>query len=241
MSRIKVTMTPAQREEHLGTYLKQRGMSHIPEDINAAYCPISLTSTPPQLRGVLASRQKTLINKVLAPVGITGYDPENAPYSPDNNATAQSDEICTVDTGKIIGARYFMGHSILPSTGMGVELKTAEFLNRMTILLTDNNIRDTRMKVLEGLNLGYDHFEKQAPRFIQVLEFLKQHSPGTGLRNGLPILLGFPNNSKDKPVDLKDAVDTDFPDLRYTHRGEIPPVQQIPTNLEQFYELRTQS
>ncbi len=231
-------MTPTQREEHLGAYLKRRGMSHIKENPNAAYCPISLTSTPSELRNILASRQKTLIDEVLAPVGITGYDPENAPYSPDNNKTAQSDEICMVDTGKIIGARYFIGHSILPSTGMGVELKTAEFLNRIIVLLTDNNIRDTRMKVLEGLNLGYDHFEKQTPEFIQVLKFLKNYSPGTGLKNGNPILLGFPNNNGSNPVDLEDAVSTTFPKLRYTHRAEIHPVQQAPINLEQFYEFR---
>jgi len=238
MSKILVTMDPRQREAYLKTYLTKRGMSHIKEDLNAAYCPISLTSTPDELRTILGNRQKTLIDNVLAPVGITGYDPENAPYSPDNNATAQSTEICTVDTGKIIGARYFMGHSILPSTGMGVELKTAEFLNRMIILLTDNNIRDTRMKVLEGLNLGYDNFEKQAPRFREVLQMLKQYTPGTGLKNGQPILIGW-RNTDSKPTDLEDTVNTDFPDLKYTHRGEIPPVKQKLINPSQFYENRT--
>lgn len=62
---------------------------------------------------------------VIAVSGITAYDPGSAPYSPDTNLTSQPNEVYVVDSGKIAGARFFVGHNILPSTGQGIEAEKA--------------------------------------------------------------------------------------------------------------------
>jgi hypothetical protein len=50
MSKIKVVMDPKQRQEYIDMLLRLDGLSHIQEDPTAAYCPISLTSTPDELK-----------------------------------------------------------------------------------------------------------------------------------------------------------------------------------------------
>ena len=238
MDEIEITIDPREREAHIKKYLKINGLSHIQEDLNAAYCAISLTGVDKEILGpILSSRQKTLKEKILTPRGIIGYDPKEAPYSPEKNPTAQRDEICKVDTGRIVGSRYFAMISLSPSTGMGVEMQKAEELLRMAVVLTDNNITDSRMKAARIINLGYDNLEKQASQIRQLFQMLQEYTPGAGLRNGQPILIGVPNNGG-KPVDLEKLAHSTFPDLQYTHRGEISPVKQKPKDTKQFYELR---
>lgn len=239
MDEIEITIDLRERDAHIKKYLEINGLSHIQEDLSAAYCAISLTGVDKKVLGpILSSRQKTLKEKILAPLDIRGYDPKEAPYSPDNNPTAQRDEICKVDTGRIVGARYFAMISISPSTGMGVEMQKAEELLRMSVILTDNNITDSRMKAARIINLGYDNLEKQASQISQVFRMLQEYTPGAGLKNGQPILIGFPNKGGN-PVNLEELTHSTFPDLRYTHRGEISPVKQKPTDPSQFYETET--
>lgn len=145
MGKIVVLKDPSQREEYIDMILELDGLSHIREDPNAAYCPISLTSTPSSLKEAILKRQDLLMKGVLEKVGITAYDPSSAPFSPDTNLISTPDEIYNVDSGKIVGARFFVGHNILPSTGQGIEFEKAEKYNRMSVILMDKNIRVSRM------------------------------------------------------------------------------------------------
>ena len=121
MGKIKVSLGPHNREKYLINLLELDGLSHIIEDPNSAYCPISLTSTPNEIRPYVQKRQDILMEDVLGKAEIKAYDPGSAPFSPDKDLSSQPNEIYVVDSGKIIGSRFFVGHNILPSTGFGIE------------------------------------------------------------------------------------------------------------------------
>ena len=238
MGVIKVVMDPAQRAEYLDTLLELDGLSHIKENHLAAYCPISLTSTPDELKSTIKSRQKILMEDILESSGITAYDPGSAPFSPDKNLSSQPNEIYVADSGKIVGARYFVGHNILPSSGQGVEAEKAKTYNRVSVILMDKNIRVSRMQPHRAIYLQYSNFEEQADQFGSVFKMLQEYDPGMGFNGDLPILLGFKENSS--PIDLEEAVYNEFPDLQYHYDGRVPIVRFRVENPELFYEDKNQ-
>lgn len=235
MTPIKVLLDPPERQKYLDRLLELDGLSLIKEDPAAAYCPVSLTSTPDELKEVVRIRQKILVEEVLKPAGITAYDPESAPYSPDKNLDARPDKIYAVDSSKIVGARFFVGHNILPSTGAGVEAQKATIYNRVAVILMDKNIRVSRMQPNRTIYLEYTNFAEQAPRFAEIFEFLRRYDPGAGLNGSLPVLLGF-EKATGKIVDLEETVYKIFPDLQYRYDGKIPILKLRAENPELFYE-----
>ncbi len=237
MGKIKVMMDPVKRQKYIDMLLELDGLSHIKEDPNAAYCPISLTSTPEELKETIKSRQKILMENVLAPAGITAYDPGSAPFSPDVNLTTQPNEVYLVDSGKIAGARFFIGHNILPSTGQGIEAEKAKVFNRIAVILMDKNIRISRMQPHRAIYLQYDRFQEESDKFIPVFDMLQSYEPGMGLKDNISILLGFDKNDG-KIVDLEEAVYEQFPSLQYHYDGKMPIVKLKSDNPEIFSENR---
>lgn len=233
MDRIKVSLDPEKREKYIDMLLKLEGLTHIKEDPEAAYCPISLTSTPEELKGVLKERQKILMNDVLNKSGITAYNPSSAPFSPDNDLKTQPNEVYVVDSGKIVSSRFFVGHNIFPSTGQGIEAEKAKILNRIPVILMDENVRVSRMQPHRAIYLQYYDFRDQADQFAEVFKMLKQYEPGMGFNNGVPVLLGFEKKGS-KVVDLEKKVYKEFPYLRYQYNGETPIVKLKPENPEQL-------
>jgi hypothetical protein len=232
---IKVLMDPEQRQKYIDMLLELDGLSHIKEDINAAYCPISLTSTPDELKEGIKSRQKILMEDVLKVAGITAYDPGSAPFSPDKNLTSQPNEIYVADSGKIVGARFFVGHNILPSTGQGIEAEKAKILNRISVMLMDKNIRVSRMQPHRAIYLQYDNFKEESGKFIPLFEMLQEYEPGMGFNSQLPVLLGFEKRSS-RIVDLEEEIYKEFPSLQYRYEGHIPIIKLRSENPELFYE-----
>ncbi|MCP3683469.1 MAG: hypothetical protein GY861_12350 [bacterium] len=228
-------MDPEEREKYVDVLLELDGLSHIKEDTKAAYCPISLTSTPNELKESIKLRQKILMEDVLGVAGITAYDPGSAPYSPDTNLTSQPNEIYVVDSGKIVGARFFVGHNILPSTGQGIEAEKAKVYNRMAVMLMDQNMRVSRMQPHRAIYLQYDNFQTEAEKFIPVFEMLQSYEPGMGFNDELPVLLGFEKHGTGI-VDLEEAVYREFPDLQYKYDGHTPILKLRSENPELFYE-----
>lgn len=236
MGKIKVIMDPEQRKEYIDMLLELDGLSHIKEDPKAAYCPISLTCTPDELKTVLKTRQQILMENILKKSGITPYDPGTAPFSPDTNLTSQPNEVYVVDSGKIVGARFFVGHNILPSTGQGIEAEKAKVYNRIAVILIDNNLRVSRMQPHRTIYLEYTQFERQAKDFIPIFELLQNYEPGIGFNDNLPVLLGFKKDSK-KIVDLEETIYKEFPNLQYKYQGKIPILKLRSKNPELFYEF----
>ena len=235
MGKIKVVLNPEQRKKYIDDLLKKDNLSHIDEDPLAAYCPISLTLTPPELKPYLQKRQDILMNNVLANAGIKAYDPGTAPYSPDKNLKSSPQEVYLVDSGKIVGARFFVGHNIFPSNGFGVEAEKAKFYNRVGVILIDKNIRVSRMQPNKMIYLQYNNFEKQADEFMPVFKMLTNYEPGMGFNDNVPVLLGFEKNSS-KIVDLEEEVYKNFPKLQYYYDGKIPVIKLRSENKELFYE-----
>lgn len=215
--------------------LSYDGLSHVVEDPQAAYCPISLTQAPKELKPYLQSRQDLLMKNVLYKAGIKPYDPSTAPYSPDTNLTSLPSEVYLVDSGKIVGARFFVGHNLLPSTGSGIELEKAKNFNKISVMLMDSHIRISRMQPHRTIYLHYDNFEKQLDEFVQVFAFLTQFEPGMGFNGDVPALLGFSKKGTEV-VDLEEAVYTSFPKLQYRYDGSIPILKLRCENPQLFYE-----
>lgn len=225
--------TTPTRGQYLDHQLFLEGLSHIQEDPNAAYCAISLTSTPEPLKEDLAERQFTTM-EILEQAGITAYDPASAPFSPDRGLTAGPDRVYIEDIGKIVGARFFVAHDLLPSTGVGVEMRTANQLNRIPVVLHDKKIRTSRMQTNRTIHLAYDNLTIQANELVEVFKFLKQFEPGMGFHESRPALLGFSQDGN--VVNLAQEVYDRFPDLKYEYDGMKPIVQLSPLNIQLFKE-----
>jgi hypothetical protein len=218
MGNINVLINPSDRERYVQELLALDGLSGIVEDQHAAYCLISLTSTPNELKPILMRRQELLMRRVLEPVGIKAYDPASAPFSPDQDLSTQPNEVYAVDSGKIAGARYFVGHNIIPSTGQGIEAEKAKFLNRIVVMIMDRNIRVSRMQPHRAIYLQYNNFEDQLEDFQKVFKLLDRYDPGIGLNGSLPALLGFEKEGGGI-VDLEDLIYNKFPHLKYEYDG----------------------
>ena len=231
---IEVVMDPEQRQRYLDGILRLDGLSHVEEDPNAAYCPISLTTTPEELKPYVKSRQ-TILKGVLEKAGITAYDPGTAPYSPDINLTAQPNEVYLVDSGKVAGARFFVGHNLLASSGQSIESEKAKTFNRISVILMDKSIRVSRMQPHRAIYLQYDNFEKQAPDFVEVFKVLKNYEPGMGFNGNVPVLLGFEKSGK-AIVDLEELIYQKFPHLQYKYDGTLPIIKLRSENPKLFYE-----
>ena len=234
MGELRVVMDPEQRGAYIDKLLALDGLSHVVEDPLAAYCPISLTSTPPELKPHILKRQELLMDNILTPAGICPYDPASAPFSPDTNLTSQPNEVYVVDSGKIVGARYFVGHNILPSTGQGIEAEKAKTFNRIPVILSDSSMRVSRMQPHRFIYLQYHNFEEQVEEFIPVFEMLQDYIPGMGFNGDLPTLVGF--NGLDAPVDLEEKVYREFPELQYHYNGAVPILKLRAENPQLFYE-----
>jgi len=237
MGRIKVIMDPGQREEYINMLLELDGLSHIKEDPLQAYTPISLTSTPEELKDILKSRQSAL-KSVLGKAGIKVYDPGTSKdYNPDLNLEAEPYEVYNNDSARVLGSRFFSGHMLVPSTGQGNEAEKAKFYNRISVTLMDKKVRVSRMQPIRAIYLQYENFGEQANDFAKVFEFLKGFDPGMGFNDEIPVLLGFEKSGK-HIVDLEETVYREFPDLQYKYDGNTPILKLRAENPELFYELR---
>ena len=233
MDLIKVVVNAQQRQKYVDRLLQIDNLSHVKEDPHAAYCPISLTQTPDEIKPYVKERQDILISYVLKKAGLTGYDPYTAPYSPDTNLRTLPNEIYQVDSAKVVGARYFVGHNLTASTGFGVELEKATKFNRVAVILYDKKIRISRMQPHRILYLEYDNFKKQRDEFVSVFTLLQAYEPGMGFHNGVPVLLGFKGK---EVVDLEELIYRTFPRLTYHYNGEMPILKMRAENPELFSE-----
>ena len=231
---IQINIDPLSRPRYIEELLRRDGLTGIVEDPNAAYCPLSLTSTPDELKPIIRRRQDVLM-QVLQEAGITAYDPGSSPFSPDAGLTIGPDEIYRVDTGRVVSARFCVSHDILPSTGFGEEEEVARAYNKILVILHDEGIRTSRMQVNRSIHLQYSHFDDQAKEFVEVFRFLRQFEPGMGFNREAPALLGF--NSQGA-VDLAEAVYSNFPHLKYKFDGKVPIVKFSVINPEIFRENR---
>jgi hypothetical protein len=224
-----------ERERFLEMQLRLRGIYPTEENPDGAYCPIPMTGVPKPIQEVLRSRGKTLSELILAPAGISTYSPATGLMSPDTNPNATFEEVYQYDARKIAANRFLVSLLLYPSFGVGTEEDIGLSLNRFSVSLFDKSIRTARMWPPCTIFLGYDNLEKQASRFSEVFAFMKKYSPALGMRDGKPILLGWPDK-ENIIVDMASEVYRRFPDLVYTHNPENPlPVAEL-KNPEIFYE-----
>lgn len=219
MSQLKIILNPHERQKYIDDLLAKDGLAHICEDPQAAYCPISLTQTPDEIKDCLLKRQEILMKQILSPAGLTAYDPSSAPYSPDKNLVSLPQEVYLVDSSKIVGARFFVGHNLTASTGFGVELEKAVKFNRMAVILHDAQVRVSRMQPHRVIYLQYNNFENQASEFIKVFRLLAEYDPGMGFEDHEPVLIGFHRQTKEV-INLEKLIYQKFPNLKYHYDGQ---------------------
>ncbi|OGN29317.1 MAG: hypothetical protein A3A33_03825 [Candidatus Yanofskybacteria bacterium RIFCSPLOWO2_01_FULL_49_25] len=236
MSNLTVALNPEQRTLYLAELLRLDGLEHITEDPKAAYSPLSLTSTPDELKPFIKKRQEQTV-AILKDVGISSYDPASGAWhlNPDIDLTTFPQIVYGTDTQKILAARFFVGHLILPSTGFGNEGEKARIYNRMAVIFVDEHIRVSRMQPYRTIYLQYDNFEKQCDDFKKIFLLLQEYEPGMGFNGTTPILAGFHKQTKEV-VDLEGLIYTKFPHLQYKYNGEVPILKLRAENPELFYE-----
>lgn len=227
---VQIDKGPLTRPAYLKKLSVRDGLSGIQESKQTAYCALSLTLTPDELKPILKERQTKLMN-ILKEAGLTAYDPGSAPLSPDSGLTIGPEEIYRVDKGKVVGARFFVSLDLLPSTGVGVEEETARTYNRIAVILHDKAIRTSRMQPNRIIHLQYDDLDLQRGQLIEVFRFLQRFEPGIGFENGVPVLLGFQRNHA---VNLEKETYKTFPDLKYEYDGSKPIVKLKAVNPDVF-------
>ena len=237
MANLIIVMDVQQKEEHVRRLLMLDGLTHVTEERDSAYCPISLTSVPPELKPAIASRQKWLMD-LLKGMGIRAYDPlSSTKYSPDLNLNATHRDVYFFDAARVAAGEYFTGHKILPSDGQGVESEIAKSLGKKSVILLDREIRVSRMMPSRTIYLSYDKCENHSDEVRALFQMLQEYDTGFGLKDNLPVLVGFPRNGG-SPVDLEEAVYHNFPGLQFHYDGTLPIVRLKAENPELFYELR---
>ena len=235
MSKLTVLLNPEQRALYLNELLRLDNLEHIKEDPKAAYCPLSLTQTPDDLRPFVQDRQDQL-KKILQESGITPYDPATSPYNPHGgDRTASAQIVYNHDTEKILGARFFSGHNLLPSTGAGNEYEKARIYNRIAVIFLDKHIAVSRMRPFRTIYLEYHRFAEHQDDVKKLFQLLQEYEPGMGLSNDIPVLLGF-DKKTGEVVDLEELVYTRFPKLQYKYNDEVPIIKLRAENPELFYE-----
>tara|TARA_Y100000310_G_C20623164_1_gene784422 strand:+ start:375 stop:1088 length:714 start_codon:yes stop_codon:yes gene_type:complete len=232
---FKILVHPRDRSVYVKERLRLRCLEHVPEDPQGAYCPISLTSTPENVRDIVRQRQDLLMDQVLRPAGINPYDPGSAPYSPDAGLEAGPKVIYAVDAGRVAAGRFFTGHILLPSSGMGTEIEIALSLLKIGVLLVDKNVRISRMQP-PLLYAQYEDFQAQVDEFRDLFTYLQQFQAGLGKKYepatelARPVLIG--QDPQGRVVDLEQAVNSTFPNLIYDFDGTVPILQLAVTNPE---------
>ena len=239
MPQLTVLLNPEQRALYLAELLRLDGLEHIKEDPNAAYAPLSLTSTPEILKPILKKRQTQLIS-VLHDAGITAYDPSSNTwhFNPDIDRVTTPQVVYAHDTEKILSSRFFTGHVILPSTGFGNEGEKARLYNRTVVMFVDQHIRVSRMQPYRAMYLQYDDFGKHAKDFKKIFKLLQEYDPGMGFNGKTPVLLGF-HKKTGEVVDFEELVYTNFPKFQYKYNGDVPILKLRVEHPEVFYEYES--
>ncbi len=210
---------PYTRDEYVERILTLENLGHVVENPDAAYCAIPLTNTPQELKSNLKRRQE-LIKEALRRAGITGYDPEDAPLSPDRDLSAAPDRVYREDTAKIAGAKFFTALKGIPSEGVGVEMQRATQLNKIALAFHDVGIRTSRMMPSRMINLGYRDLEGQLDQVTAIFKMVSCYAPGMGFDGDVPVLLGF--GARGGVVNLEKLVYRNFPELAFQFDREAP-------------------
>lgn len=234
MSKIKVVLDSNQRERYLGFLYRQDGISGVIEEADKAYCAVALTALPINILSHIKKRHETIVNVLLPAAKIKTYDPMSAPLSPDKGLTADYKEVYKTDSARILESRFFTGHNLVNSYGIGIELQKAVQFNRIPVIFFDRKIRFSRMLPHRAIYLAYSDFDKQWRDFVPVFEMLKEYNPGIGIENGKSVLVGF--DKRKKIVNLEEAVKQDFPQLSFNYNGSMETVKTVATNPGIFIE-----
>jgi len=219
---------PENRKEYLENLITMDGLAGVVEDPTAAYCAVSLTNTPSSAKSFVTQRQ-TILKEILEAVKITHYDPATAPLSPDLNLTAGPSEVYRTDLARVAGARFFTAFDTFPSTGVGVEIEAARRYNRISVIFHDHKIRTSRMQPDCAIHVAIKDLKQQQEQVKELFSFLREYTPGRGIEEQHPLLLGFKDGQS---VNLPELAAKEFPELVYTYDGTKPSLTFSVDNFE---------
>lgn len=207
-------------KEYIDYYKSINGIIDIDELEDAAYCPVSITSTPENLRDVISQTHNTLI-EILKNAGINAYDPATAPFSLDNNPDASPDEVYRADLTRVAMARYVVGVNLIPSFGMGVEFQAAVDMNKFAVMLLNKNVRVSRMQPHRLIRLAYDDLNQESEGIQQVFELLKEYDPI--ITDEIPYndQAGIHKETREV-VNIEKIIADKFPQFIYNYSVDIP-------------------
>ncbi len=242
MPELRIALDPEARRKFNAQLLALDGFDGIEEDFTIGYGAIALTGLGEKIspenelvKSVLASRQG-ILRKAMAEIGITLYDPQQAPFSPDKDLTVPPDQVFKFDSARIALAGHVTFVDIIPSTGCGTELEKARRFGKLTYSFHDPRIRTSRMQPDRTFHLSIDNFDERQPELTEIFRFTNQYHPCLGFSGTTPVMLGV-HREKGKLVDLEKEVQERWPHLVYRYIKATPILALSCLDTSQLVEL----
>lgn len=242
MPELRIALDPEERKKFNLQLLALDGLHGIEEDHTIGYGAIALTglgqNISPEnerLKSVLTQRQQ-ILRQSMTNAGITLYDPQQAPFSPDRSLSAPPDEIFKFDSAKIARAGHVTFVDIIPSTGCGTELEKARRFGKLTYSFHDPRIRTSRMQPDRTFHLSIDNFIERQSELTEIFNLTNQYHPCLGFSGTTPVMLGV-HREKGKLVNLEKEVQERWPHLIYRYDGNTPILALSCLDTSQLVEL----
>ena len=156
-----------------------------------------------------------LIKEAVRLAGLKNYDPAEAPFNPQNALIGQPQEVSDVDILMVLASRFFTFTNLAPSSGGGMEERTANMYTKMPLVFVKKGKYTSRMTTgaRRIILLEYSDLTIQKEQVVDVLCELRKYEPGVGTCSVHGnTLLGFEG---EKTFCLPGLIQQKFPILRY--------------------------
>jgi hypothetical protein len=180
------------------------------------YSGLALTNVPEDKK-IYVQDQHHAIKEAVLKSGLINYDPAEAPFNPQEFAIGEPKDIYKLDALMVLASKIFTFSSLSASTGGGIEVGSAMYLNKLPFILCKKGDKNSRM--LTGTDrtivVECEDFIRQQDEIVDLLGEFKDYELGVGYCNKHGnSLLGF----KDENVYcLHGEFEEKFPKLVYQY------------------------
>jgi len=147
------------------------------------YSGLALTGVSKEEMPRLKEDHFTLKEAIVA-AGLSNYDPVEAPFNPQNKHVGKPTRVSDVDILMVVASRYFTFTNLAPSTGGGMEQRTANLYNKMPIVVVKRGMQPHPSRMSTGARrvmvLEYDNIQQQRNEITDYISMLRSFNPGIG-------------------------------------------------------------
>lgn len=201
----------------LNNILKFYEQTGIFESPDCCYSGLALTNVEKD-KIQFVQDQHCAIKEAIINAGFINYDPAEAPFNPQEFAIGEPKDIYKLDALMVLASKTFTFSSLSASTGGGIEVGSAMYLNKLPFIICKKGDKNSRM--LTGTDrtivVECDDFFTQQDELTDLFGEYKDYQLGIGhcSKHGNS-LLGFKNN---QAFCLHGEFEKKFPNLVYHYR-----------------------